>query len=524
MIRKYGRTALVAALILTILVSVIGGTIAWFTDEVASTSNIIKSGSLDVEMEYLDQDSGEWKDASEGTLFDYQLWEPGYTQLHQLKIANAGDLAFKYQLNFATDVQPVAGQTNLADVIDVYYGTDAVPTDAAGVKAGTHAGTIAELMSGESGISFGALLPEGETAINGEAVGSAQLWVALHMQESAGNEYQNLSVGKGFSVKLLAAQYTFEEDSFGSNYDAEAEFDLGYPSFAETIAELKKKYTSDASVIPAGMVINEDYAKGINIITLNDVESLLYFGYVLDAEEAYLNSDDYAAGHGYTSIWYRNASTRHVVLNGDIDLEGMVLPEGMRNFDFFDFDGQNHTISNAKIAYEGTDRAALFSGANRGVFNVTVKNIHVTAPNIVSGSAGILCSDPNASIDNVTVLNSSVKGGKYTGGVVGYNYGGVTNSTVKNCSISGRYKTGGIIGYICNSNNESKQVNGNTLDTVNVVVEDLLSDKQPVVGQLVGNWNCSKGECRNNTITNVTGATEKIGRIESNCIAGLVQD
>ena len=188
------------------------------------------------------------------------------------------------------------------------------------------------------------------------------------------------------------------------------------------------------------------------------------------------------------------------------------------------FDGQNHTISNAKIAYEGTEKAALFSGRNRGVFNVTVKNIHVTAPNIVSGSAGILCSDPNASIDNVTILNSSVKGGKYTGGVAGYNYGGVTNSTVKNCSISGRYKTGGIIGYICNSNNESKQVNGNTLDTVNVVVEDLLSGKQPVVGQVVGNWNCSNGECRNNTITNVTGATEKIGQIESNCIAGLVQD
>ena len=43
-------------------------------------------------------------------------------------------------------------------------------------------------------------------------------------------------------------------------------------------------------------------------------------------------------------------------------------------------------------------------------------------------------------------------------------------------------------------------------------------------GQVVGNWNSTVGECINNTLTNVTGATDKIGKIESNCVAGLVQD
>ena len=318
-------------------------------------------------------------------------------------------------------------------------------------------------------------------------------------------------------IEDLGAQLTQAQQAFTQSTEDLAAAD-------KAVAELEKKYTSDASVIPAGMVINEDYANGTNIITLNDAESLLYFAYVLDANEAYLNSEDYTAGHGYTSIWYPKASTRHVVLNSDVDLEGMVMPEGMNNFAYFDFDGQNHTISNAKIAYEGTERAALFAGSNRGVFNLTVKNIHVTAPNIETGCAGILCSDPNAPIDNVTVLNSSVKGGKYTGGVVGYNYGSITNCTGQNSSVSGRYKTGGIVGYLCNSNNVNQLVTGNILDTVNVVVEDLLSGKHEVVGQVVGNWNSSKGECRNNTITNVTGATTKIGEIEAGALAGLVQD
>lgn len=519
-IRKFGRTALVSALVLTILLSITGGTIAWFTDEVTSTSNIIKSGTLDVSMYYLDTETNKWEDASEGTLFDYQLWEPGYTQLRQLQITNNGDLAFKFQLSFASDVLPIAGMTNLADVIDVYYGTDDVPTDLAGVKAGTLAGTVSELMTADSGISFGALLPVDATPLNGEAVEKVDMWVALHMQESAGNEYQNLSVGEGFSVKLLATQYTFEEDSFDNQYDADAEYDTGVPSLSAKLAELKENYTSDATVLPAGMVIDED----TETITLSDLDSLLYFAYVLDPAEAYTSSADYQNGHGYTSVWYAKASARKLVLDADFDLEGMVLPNGFGNMSDFAIDGQNHTIKNAKINYTGTGNAGLFVGRNRGLKDLTVENVYVTAPNIVEGSAAVVCSDPNANVENVTVRNSSVKGGKYTSIVAAYNYGSVTNCTVENCSVSGRYKAGGIIGYVCTSNNASKSVSGNTLTNVNVVVEDLIPGKSAVVGQVVGNWNSVVGECVNNNLINVTGATDKIGKIESNCVAGLVQD
>ena len=48
--------------------------------------------------------------------------------------------------------------------------------------------------------------------------------LALHMQESAGNEYQDLAIGTDFSLQILATQYTYEEDSFDDQYDANAEF------------------------------------------------------------------------------------------------------------------------------------------------------------------------------------------------------------------------------------------------------------------------------------------------------------
>lgn len=46
--------------------------------------------------------------------------------------------------------------------------------------------------------------------------------IALKMQESAGNEYQNLSIGTDFSIQLVATQYTSEKDSFDDQYDKDA--------------------------------------------------------------------------------------------------------------------------------------------------------------------------------------------------------------------------------------------------------------------------------------------------------------
>ena len=39
------------------------------------------------------EDSG-WKDASNAAIFNYDKWEPGYTEARHIKIKNEGNLAF----------------------------------------------------------------------------------------------------------------------------------------------------------------------------------------------------------------------------------------------------------------------------------------------------------------------------------------------------------------------------------------------------------------------------------------------
>ena len=79
---KSTRRALFTSVIAFVLCfsMLLGTTYAWFTDSVTSTGNIIKTGTLDITLEYKDTFDGDWKDASTGAIFDYENWEPGYTR------------------------------------------------------------------------------------------------------------------------------------------------------------------------------------------------------------------------------------------------------------------------------------------------------------------------------------------------------------------------------------------------------------------------------------------------------------
>ena len=75
----------------------VGTTFAWFTDGVSSANNMIATGNLDVELEYLDEND-QWTPVAEETsvLDNAALWEPGHTEVAYLRIRNAGELALKY--------------------------------------------------------------------------------------------------------------------------------------------------------------------------------------------------------------------------------------------------------------------------------------------------------------------------------------------------------------------------------------------------------------------------------------------
>jgi len=242
--KKSTKRALVSSILSLMLcmTMLIGTTFAWFTDSVTSSGNIIKSGTLDVTMEWADgtkavpaKDSSDWIDASTGAIFDYALWEPGYTEVRHIKIANEGTLALKYQLNIVANGEV----SKLADVIDVYYIDEAVQVaDRTALTEDKKIGTLTEVLDNISTTASGNLLKGEDDTIT----------LALKMQESAGNEYQNLSIGSNFSVQLLATQLTSENDSFDKQYDKMATID--------DIDELNEALAADYDLIQLGANLN----------------------------------------------------------------------------------------------------------------------------------------------------------------------------------------------------------------------------------------------------------------------------
>ncbi len=176
----------------------IGTTFAWFTDSASTAVNKIQAGTLDVALEMKNAD-GEWESAEGKTLNFLQkqadgtvaqgtniLWEPGCTyELPQLRVVNKGDLALKYKVI----ISGINGSAKLNEVID--WTINDAPINL----------TDEHLSAGQTGAAF---------TIKG------------HMQKTAGNEYQGLTID-GIGITVYATQYTHENDSFGNTYDANAD-------------------------------------------------------------------------------------------------------------------------------------------------------------------------------------------------------------------------------------------------------------------------------------------------------------
>ncbi len=216
---KTTKRALLGSVIalLVCFAMLLGTTFAWFTDSVTSANNIIKAGTLDVEMHWAEgtkdpeSDTTAWTDASTGAIFNNDKWEPGYAEVRHIKISNVGTLALKYQLNIHAN----GDVSDLADVIDVYFIDPAQQVaDRAALDGIEPVGTLTEVLAGMPGNASGDLLADEIDTVT----------LALKMRENAGNEYQNKSIGTNFTIQLLATQLTSEKDSFDDQYDANAEF------------------------------------------------------------------------------------------------------------------------------------------------------------------------------------------------------------------------------------------------------------------------------------------------------------
>lgn len=191
----------------------LGTTFAWFTDSVTSTGNKIASGTLKVDLEVLAEDGSAWASVKDdpAPIFNYEKWEPGFVQVKVLRVVNEGSLALKWKAALSS-AAPVG---ELAQVIDVYVkvGLEEYPDKRVDLDTWENVGTLANFIDNIETTTIG------ELAANS----SAALGIAFKMQESADNTYQGKELG-AFDIMILATQLAAEDDSFGIDYDVNAEY------------------------------------------------------------------------------------------------------------------------------------------------------------------------------------------------------------------------------------------------------------------------------------------------------------
>ena len=177
----------------------VGSTFAWFTDTASTAVNTIQAGNLDIQL--LDADGNElgteplkWV-AKDGRAQSEILWEPGATySLESFRIKNNGNLSLKYKVV----ISGIQGNAKLLEVLDFTYTT----TDNAGATTAYDVTAEHVLAAGED---------------------SGLITITGHMQETAGNEYEN-EIIDGIAITVYAAQATLESDGNGNTYDRNATY------------------------------------------------------------------------------------------------------------------------------------------------------------------------------------------------------------------------------------------------------------------------------------------------------------
>ena len=226
------RALLTSVLALLMCVTMlIGATFAWFTDTASTGVNKIQAGNLKMEVSYKNTSDGEFTVLNESTNVFKQdtLWEPGHVEYAVLNVKNIGTLALKYKLGIN-----IAGETGSTNVLgnefklSDYIKFGVVDEDLSGktrdemVAAVTDSKLIKEGYSKESHL---------DTTDANETV-TLVVW----MPTDVGNK-ANYKVGAAvpeinLGINVAATQYTHESDSFGNQYDKDAQ----YPDVAYTQA------------------------------------------------------------------------------------------------------------------------------------------------------------------------------------------------------------------------------------------------------------------------------------------------
>ena len=217
------------AAIVTNFTMLLGTTYAWFTDASLSDVNVIQSGNIDVAVEYTL--NGEDWNSLDGAknLFQKGLWEPGHTEVVALKISNKGSLAVKYLTSI--DVLKETFGTNKNG--EKFRLSEALTVSTLTQQCGT-IGDIALMLAfnSENGVAYEQTTSFNEVSslfsdkelLSGD---SHYLFIKVDMASDVSEKFNHNGIDVPsieFGVKVLATQFTYENDTFGNQYDKDASY------------------------------------------------------------------------------------------------------------------------------------------------------------------------------------------------------------------------------------------------------------------------------------------------------------
>ena len=459
--RKSTKRALLGSIMAMVLclAMLIGATFAWFTDTASTGVNKIQAGNLDVALEMKDA-SGNWVSA-EGKTLDFVkaadakgeaiLWEPGCTYtLPELRVVNNGNLALKYKLV----ISGIRGDAELNNVIDWTMTLD------------------------------GAAYTLGEehhlAAKNGATVDADVLTISGKMQESAGNEYMNESID-GIAITVVATQDTVESDSFGTQYDKDAEYPITVTT-GDELQSIVNNATAPVNIVLANSITtnnfvipeDKDVTLDLNGRTVTNAEShtILNKGHLTLKDSSADKSGQIISLKGNTAALRNGDNAVCVVEGGTISRDGANgnTWHVVENFGKMTFNG-------GKVVLKNGNGFAITNGWN--YFDPGASTTHavmeINALELDTDSSGIKnCRYGDLTVNDVNVASTGywALSNDYLGTAV-INGGTFTSTSFKAVSNGAAMTVNGgtfdgTAGFFVQSYATSTVLNGGTYTNMNV--------------------------------------------------------
>ena len=390
------KKAMISSLISLFLciAMLVGTTYAWFTESVTSTNNIIKSGSLDMELEYFT--NGEWKPVNENTnvFMENALWEPGHTEVVYLKISNKGSLTFNYKLSVNVAEETKSINVNGDELVlsnYIYMGaledqstTFAGRTDAMEALSNSNA-PINAIKAGYA--ADGTLYPSN----NEGRVSEKYVALVVYMPETIGNEANHKPDKAVPTIKLglnvLATQAVYEVDGFDDQYDAGANSATPPVPMAPMTIDLTVYDVFDANMQQTTLsnvtlniyeFIAEQYLEAYPLETYKDWTCDFFVSTDSAVEEGLILAGNYGT-FGWLGFWVPENDEAY----DPVGLLGVVSHGGESNWTYQDIHDGVQIFRCGLIDYEGNNTGVKVTVDLRmkspdGTQNITVRSITVT--------------------------------------------------------------------------------------------------------------------------------------------------